>query len=207
MSGEITTLAELEAIYGTPDPNSLAKVAREVTPEYGAWIEASRFAVLSTVGPEGTDGSPRGDDGPVVQVLDAHTVLMPDWRGNNRADSLRNIIEDGRVSLMFMVPGKVNVIRLNGRAVLTRDPDLMARFRVKDREPRLVIRIAVEEIYSQCARAMIRAKLWSSDDSALPLPTMGEILRAQTGGAVDGGAYDTAWAARAAKTMWSVEKT
>ncbi|MEO0487101.1 MAG: pyridoxamine 5'-phosphate oxidase family protein [Pseudomonadota bacterium] len=206
MSDEITTLAELEALYGTPDPNSLAKVAHKVTPEYAAWIEAARFAVLSTVGPAGTDGSPRGDDGPVVQILDAQTVLMPDWRGNNRADSLRNIIEDGRVSLMFMVPGKTNVIRLNGRATLTRAPALMARFRDKSREPRLVIKIVVEEIYSQCARALMRAKLWSTDDSALALPTMGEILRAQTAGAVDGGAYDDAWAARAAKTMWSVEK-
>ncbi|MEO1704183.1 MAG: pyridoxamine 5'-phosphate oxidase family protein [Pseudomonadota bacterium] len=203
---DITTIAELEALYGTPDPNSLAKVAQSITPEYAAWIEASRFAVLSTVGPEGTDGSPRGDDGPVVRIHDAQTLLMPDWRGNNRADSLRNIVEDGRVSLMFMVPGKTNVIRVNGTATLTRDASLMGLFRVKNREPRLVIRITVGEVYSQCARAFVRAGLWSRDEADLPLPTMGEILRAQTQGQVDGAAYDAAWADRAAKTMWSVEQ-
>ena len=203
---EITTIEELEALYGQPDPNSLAKVAQHVTPEYAAWIEASRFVVLSTVGQGGTDGSSRGDDGPVVQIVDAHTLLMPDWRGNNRADSLRNIIEDGRVSLMFMVPGKTNVIRLNGSATLTRDPKILARFQVKGREPRLVIRITVCEIYSQCARAMIRAGIWSRDDSALPLPTMGQILAAQTSGGTDGESYDAAWAERAASTMWNADQ-
>ncbi|MEM1234388.1 MAG: pyridoxamine 5'-phosphate oxidase family protein [Pseudomonadota bacterium] len=201
----ITTIAELEALYGPPDPNSLAKVATYVTPEYAAWIEASRFVVLSSVGPGGTDGSPRGDDGPVVQIADASTLLMPDWRGNNRADSLRNIIEDGRVSLMFMVPGKTNVIRVNGRAILSRDEALLARFRIKSREPRLVICITVQEVYSQCARALLRAGLWSSDEADLPLPTPGKILAAQTAGATDAEAYDAGWDARAARTMWSVE--
>ena len=202
---DITTLEELEALYGAPDPNALMKVAREVTKEYGAWILASRFAVISTVGPEGTDGSPRGDEGPVVQIADPTTLLMPDWRGNNRADSLRNIIEDGRISLMFMVPGKTNVIRVNGRATLTRDPALMARFRVQSREPRLIIRISVHEVYSQCARALIRSALWSRNEADRALPSMGDILKAQTKGAVDGAAYDANWAARAAKTMWTAE--
>ena len=202
---DITTIEQLEEIYGQPDPNSIAKVAQHVTPEYAAWIEASQFAVISTVGAEGTDGSPRGDDGPVVRIYDAQTLLMPDWRGNNRADSLRNIIEDGRASLMFMVPGKTNVIRVNGTATLTQDPELMALFRVKNREPRLVIRIAVGEIYSQCARALIRSKLWSRDEADLDLPTVGEILKAQTKGAVDAETYDTNWAKKAKTTMWSAD--
>ncbi|MEL6915264.1 MAG: MSMEG_1061 family FMN-dependent PPOX-type flavoprotein [Pseudomonadota bacterium] len=203
---EITTIAELEALYGAPNPNSLAKVAHAVTPEYAAWIEASRFAVLSTVGPGGTDGSPRGDDGPVVAIADPTTLLMPDWHGNNRTDSLRNIVGDGRVSLLFMVPGKPNVIRVNGRATLSRDPALMARFSVEDREPRLVIRIAVGEVYSQCARALLRSELWSRDDGDLALPSMGDILRAQTSCAVDGAAYDADWDARAAASMWSTRR-
>ena len=202
---DITTIEQLEEIYGQPDPNSIAKVAHHVTPEYAAWIEASQFAVISTVGAEGTDGSPRGDDGPVVRIHDPQTLLMPDWRGNNRADSLRNIIEDGRVSLMFMVPGKTNVIRVNGTATLTQDPDLMALFRVKNREPRLVIRITVGEIYSQCARALIRSKLWSRDEADLDLPTVGDILKAQTQGSVDAETYDTNWAKRAKTTMWSAD--
>ncbi|MGR3467381.1 MAG: MSMEG_1061 family FMN-dependent PPOX-type flavoprotein, partial [Shimia sp.] len=186
---EITSIAALEALYGPVNPNSLAKVADRVTPEYGAWIEASRFVVLSTVGPEGTDGSPRGDDGPVVRIADAKTLLMPDWHGNNRADSLRNIVRDGRMSLMFMVPGKTNVIRINGTGVLTRDPALMEAFQVQGRQPRLVIRIAVTEVYSQCARALIRSGLWERDEADLPLPSMGDILKAQTQGAVDGARY------------------
>jgi len=205
LTHDITTIAELEELYGATDPNSLHKVAQRVTPEYGAWIDASRFCILSTVGPEGTDASPRGDDHPVVQIADDTTLLMPDWRGNNRADSLRNILRDDRVSLMFMVPGKNNVIRVNGTATLTRDPDLMQRFEVKGRQPRLVIRITVGEIYSQCARALLRSGLWSRDDADLPLPTMGDILKAQTSGAVDGPTYDANWAARAARTMWNVE--
>ncbi|MEM6478993.1 MAG: pyridoxamine 5'-phosphate oxidase family protein [Pseudomonadota bacterium] len=200
---EITTIEELEAIYGTPDPMSVQKVAHEITPEYRPWIEAARFAVLSSVGPEGTDASPRGDDGPVVRIADAKTLLMPDWRGNNRADSLRNIVRDGRVSLMFMVPGKNNVIRVNGLATLTRDPELIALLSANSREPRLVIRIAIHEIYAQCARAFVRSKLWRSDESDLPLPSMGDILAASSAGAVDGAAYDRDWPARAARTLWS----
>ena len=207
LTHDITTLDALEEIYGTPDPNSLAKVATEMTAEYAAWIDASQFCILSTVGPEGTDGSPRGDDGPVVQIADTKTLLMPDWRGNNRADSLRNIIADGRLSLMFMVPGKNNVIRVNGTGVLTQDPALMQRFQVKGRLPRLVIRITIGEIYSQCARALIRSKIWDRNETDLPLPSMGDILRAQTQGKVDGATYDANWAARAERTMWNVEKT
>ncbi|MEM6729881.1 MAG: pyridoxamine 5'-phosphate oxidase family protein [Pseudomonadota bacterium] len=202
---DITSIEELEAIYGAPDPLSIAKVATRLTPEYAAWIEASRFAVLSTVGPDGTDGSPRGDDGPVVRIHNETTLLMPDWRGNNRADSLRNIVEDGRLSLMFMVPGKTNVIRVNGRGVLTRDSELMARFRVKSREPRLVIKIAVAEIYSQCARALVRSALWDRDEREAALPTMGDILKAQTQGGFDGATYDAEWPGRAAKTLWSMD--
>ena len=205
MTHEITTEAELEELYGRVDPNSLHKVAQRMTPEYAAWITASRFCVISTVGPEGTDGSPRGDDHPVVQIADDQTLLMPDWRGNNRADSLRNIVRDGRLSLMFMIPGKTNVIRVNGTATLTRDPELMQLFEVKGRQPRLVIRITIGEIYSQCARALIRSAIWTRDDSNLPLPTMGDILRAQTSGAVDGATYDANWSARAQQTMWNAD--
>jgi uncharacterized protein len=122
--GPSTTSRRSRRFSTRPSPTSLAKVARRLTPLYRRWIEAARFCVLSTVGPEGTDGSPRGDDGPVVRVVDDRTLWLPDWRGNNRIDSLRNIVRDGRVSLMFMVPGSNNVVRVNGRAVLTDDPDV-----------------------------------------------------------------------------------
>ena len=112
----IDSLEELEALYDTPLPATLDKVQTALTPAYRRWIQAARFLVLTTVGPEGTDGSPRGDDGPVVTALHVRTLAMPDWRGNQRPDSLRNIVSDGRVSLMFMVPGSNTVVRVNGQA-------------------------------------------------------------------------------------------
>lgn len=197
----IKTTEALEALYGTPSAPALRKVARQMTPLYRKWIMASRFCVLTTVGPDGTDGSPRGDEGPVVTELDPGTLAMPDWRGNNRLDSLRNIVTDGRVSLMFMVPGSNTAVRVNGQAQLTADPDLKARFEKKGRQPATVIVISIGEIYTQCARALIRSDLWNRDDSA-GLPTPGEILAEMTDGEEGGVAYDTAWPARAAKTMW-----
>lgn len=201
MTEWVEDIATLEAIYGTPGAASIRKVAHRMTPLYRQWIMASRFCVLSTVGPEGTDGSPRGDDGPVVTELDDQTLLMPDWRGNNRMDSLRNIVTDDRVSLMFMVPGSTNVVRINGRARISVDAALCDRFEDRGRRPRSVIVIRIGEIYSQCARAVMRAGLWGPDESA-GLPSMGDILAEQTDGEVGGAAYDAAWPERAAKSLW-----
>lgn len=197
----ITDVAELEALYGTPAEASLVKVADHITAEYHAWIDASRLCVLTTVGPDGTDGSPRGDDGPVVRVVDPKTLLMPDWRGNNRMDSLRNIVADGRVSLMFMVRGSNNVIRVNGTAAVSVDPDLIASFEQGGHNPRSVVVITVGEVYSQCARALMRAKAWDGVSDAAGLPSMGDILKAQKA-SFDAATYDRDWAARADKTMW-----
>lgn len=197
----IEDIAALEAHYGEPGAASLRKVVTRLTPLYRRWIMTSRFCVLSTVGPAGTDGSPRGDDGPVVYELDNRTLAMPDWRGNNRLDSLRNIVGDGRVSLMFMVPGSNTIVRLNGRARLTRDAALRASFERNGRQPATVIVIRIGEIYTQCARAPMRAGLWARDDSA-GLPTAGEILAEASDGDMDGAAYDAEWPVRAAGTMW-----
>ena len=197
----ITTIPDLEALYGTPGEASLLKVARKMTPEYAAWITASKFCILSTVGAEGTDASPRGDDGPVVRILDAETLALPDWRGNQRLDSLRNIVSDGRVSLMFMIAGQNNVIRVNGTATLTADPDLCASFEQKRKHPATVIVVKIGEIYSQCARALMRADLWGGD-ADVDLPSMGDILKAQKDGNFDGATYDREWAGRAKDTMW-----
>ncbi len=198
----VSDLAELEALYGEPASASVNKVAQKMTPLYRKWIMASRFCVVSTVGPEGTDGSPRGDDGPVVRELDDHTLVMPDWRGNNRIDTLRNIVADGRISLMFMVPGTNNVVRVNGVAKVTTDAGLCESFEVQSKHPRAVIVVKIGEIYTQCARAVMRAGLWTSEDENADLPTVGQILAEQTDGAEGGAPYDEGWAARAAKTMW-----
>ena len=117
----IDDITALEALYGKPGAPSLRKVVRHLTPLYRKWIMASRLCILSTVGPEGVDGSPRGDDGPVVLELDAKTLALPDWRGNNRLDSLRNIVRDPRVSVLFIVPGSNTVVRLNGTARVSAD--------------------------------------------------------------------------------------
>lgn len=198
----IQTIEELEALYGTPQETALRKVATKLVPAYRTWIERSRFCVLTTVGPEGTDGSPRGDDGPVVTELDDQTLAMPDWRGNNRMDSLRNIVRDPRVSLMFMVPGSTNVVRLNGRAVVSAEPDLLQRFERQGKLPRSVIVISIGEIYFQCARAVVRAKLWNGGDESVGLPSAGDFLAEMTSGEVGGKDYDAGWSGRAAKTMW-----
>ncbi|QFT58961.1 Pyridoxamine 5'-phosphate oxidase [Sulfitobacter sp. THAF37] len=198
----IDDIAALEALYGTPGAPALRKVADRLTPLYRDWIMASKLCILSTVGPEGTDGSPRGDDGPVVLELDARTLALPDWRGNNRLDSLRNIVVDGRVSLMFLVPGSNNVVRLNGTAILTDDADLRARFDKGGRQPATVIVITIREVYTQCARALMRAGTWAGADESGGLPSVGEILAEMTSGEEGGAPYDDAWGARAAKTMW-----
>ncbi len=197
----IETIEALEALYGTPLPASQRKVARRLTPLYRKWIMTARFCVLTTVGPDGTDGSPRGDDGPVVIELDPRTLAMPDWWGNNRLDSLRNIVTDGRVSLLFLVSGSNSTVRVNGRARLSADESLRGRFERAGKVPTSVIVIEISEVYFQCARALLRAGIWQRDDSA-DLPRPGAILAEMTDGEEGGAEYDRAWPERAARSLW-----
>lgn len=198
----LQTTEALEALYDTPGEAALLKVAPQLSPSYRAWIEASRFCVLSTVGPEGCDGSPRGDAGPVVMVLDDKTLALPDWRGNQRLDTLRNILADARISLMFMVAGSNNVVRINGAAQITADTDLRARFAKQGKTPATVIVIRIAEVYFQCARALVRAGLWQGGDLPTDLPSAGDMLREITSGEFDGETYDKEWPGRAAKSLW-----
>ncbi len=172
----IKTVEALEALYEKPADLVINKVTGEITPLYQKWIEASRICMLASVGPEGTDDTPRGDRGPVVQILDSKTVALPDWPGNNRLDTLRNIVRDGRVSLMFLVPGSENVIRINGTARLTDDVVLRARFDRNGKQPKTVILVSVEEVYGQCAQALKTAEIWTSGDLAQDLPTVAELI-------------------------------
>jgi uncharacterized protein len=198
----IQDLDTLHAHYGTPGEAATVKVTDYLTPAYRTWVDRARFCVLTTVGPEGTDGSPRGDEGSVICCLDARTLALPDWKGNERIDSLRNIVRDGRVSLMLMVTGANNVLRINGMARLTADHEMRQRFARDGALPRSVIVITISEVYSQCARALIRSQLWTSGDQSKGLPSVGDMLREITQGDFDGNTYDAAWPARAAKTMW-----
>jgi len=201
----IETLEQLEAIYGTPVPASLVKVADHVTSEYRQFLDVAPFAALATIGPEGIDCSPRGDKPGFTRISeDGKTLMLPDRKGNNRVDSLSNIVRDPRVSLMFMVPGSGSVVRLNGEAWLSIDDDLLDSFTVNAMPPRSVMVMTIQEVYFQCARAIVRSDLWNPDNRVDPkfLPTPGQILAAMTSSEVDGDAYDQAWPERAAKTMW-----
>lgn len=196
----VEDIAALEALYDAPVPSSLSKVADHLTPHYRRWIGAARFCILSTVGPEGTDASPRGDDGPVVRIVDDRTLWLPDWRGNNRLDGLRNIVRDGRVSVMVMVPGSLNVVRVNGRAVLTDDPEVTRCFEQRGKHPRTVIVITLAEVYFQCAKALMRSGLWSRDDHA-GLPSAGDFIKEMDEG-FDAAGYDLSYPSQAPKRMW-----
>ncbi|MBC9247854.1 pyridoxamine 5'-phosphate oxidase family protein [Paracoccus sp. 11-3] len=193
---------DLADLYGAPAASALRKVTDHLTPDYARFIAASRFCVLTTVGPEGTDGSPRGDDGPVVAALDSRHIALPDWHGNDRIDSLRNIVRDGRCSLLFLVRGSRNAVRINGDARLTDDNELRATFTYQGKLPRSVIVVQINEVYFQCARAIMRAGLWAGQDDSDGLPTPGQILANLTDGEVGGESYDAEWPVRAAKTLW-----
>ena len=199
----IRSVEELKAIYGDVSEASLAKVTKTLTLEYRQMIEASPFMALATVGPEGVDCSPRGDLGGVVRVQDESTLLLPDWRGNNRVDSLLNIVRDPRVALMFLIPGSNTTMRVNGRAAVSADPDLLSSFEIDGRNPRTVVVITIIEVYFQCARAVMRAELWNPQHFVGPatLPTPGKLLKAAKCD-FDQETYDREWAGRAAKTMW-----
>jgi PPOX class probable FMN-dependent enzyme len=200
----LKTEAELAAIYGVPLEASTVKEVNWITPHYRAYIEASPYAALATSGPEGLDCSPRGDRPGFVRIHDEKTLMLPDRRGNNRIDSLRNIVRDPRVALLFMIPGVGNTLRVNGHAHLSVEPKLLESFAVEEKAPRSVTVIEVDAVYFQCARALVRSELWNPARHVDPksLPSAGQILAALSNDRVGGEKYDREWPGRAAATMW-----
>jgi len=203
----ISTIEDLEAIYGKPSDLADASVVKEIpyiNESYRAFIEASPFLSLATSGPEGLDCSPRGDAAGFVRVQDERTLMLPDRRGNNRIDSMRNIVRDPRVALLFLIPGSGNTLRVNGTAKLSVDPDLLASFKIEGKAPRSVAIVSVQTVYFQCARAIIRSDLWNPNKHVDPksLPTPGQILADLTENRVGGETYDREWPERARKSMW-----
>ena len=200
----VATIEQLEAIYGFPNDASTVKVADRVTLSYRALMDQSPFAALATAGPEGLDCSPRGDLAGFVRVHDDKTLMMPDRRGNNRCDSLRNIVRDPRVALLFLIPGSGSTLRVNGRAWVSAEPQLLQSFKMDGKAPRTVIVMTVEEIYFQCARAIVRSDLWNPDKRVDPasLPTPGQILAEMSESRVGGEQYDREWPERARKSLW-----
>lgn len=200
----ITDPAILHERYGEPPENAIVKELDRLIPEYRAFIEASPFLTLASAGPDGLDCTPRGDAPGFVRVLDDRTLLMPDRRGNNRIDSLTNILHDPRVALFFLVPGITETVRVNGRASISVDPDLLESFVVDGKAPRSVLVVAIDRVYFQCGKAVIRSELWNPDRhlprSALPSP--GQIMKACSAGRLDANAIDTAYPKRLAETLW-----
>jgi len=200
----VTSIEELESLYGEPGEASLLKVSDRITPQYRRFLEASPFFALASAGPEGLDCSPRGELGGLFRIVDDKTLVIPDRRGNDRIDSLRNIVRDPRVGLFFLIPGSHTTIRMNGTAIVTADPELLASFEKAGKQPRSVVVVTVNEIYTQCGRAVLRAKLWDPKHHVDPadIPTAGDILKERSEGTFDAETYDQEWAGRAAKTMW-----
>jgi PPOX class probable FMN-dependent enzyme len=192
MSTTIATIAELEALYGEINKGSLLKETDRIVPEYRAFIEAAPFVALATRGPEGLDCSPRGDGPGFVRVQDEKTLLLPDRRGNNRIDSLRNIVRDPSVALLFLIPGIGETLRVNGRAVISVEPALLDSFAIDGKAPKSVIAITAESVFFQCARAILRSELWNPHKHVTrgSLPSAGQILAALSNNQVGGDAYD-----------------
>lgn len=190
----MTSVEELEGLYGTVSPGAVTKERTELHPFHQELIAASPFCALATVGPAGTDCTPRGDEAGFVRVIDAHTLELPDRKGNNRLDSLRNIVADGRVSLLFAIPKRIDTMRVNGRAVITTDPDTLDAHALDGRRPATVIRITVEQAYLQCGKAMIRSQLWQPETwgEVDHLPTPGQLSAAFRDG-VDVDRYDAGY--------------
>jgi uncharacterized protein len=200
----ITTIDQLEALYGQPAGAAVFKEIDHISAEYRTFIEAAPFFALATVGPEGVDCTPRGDAPGFVRVADARTLMIPDRRGNNRIDSLRNIVRDPRVSLLFLIPGVGETFRVIGRASISTDPALCESFVFAGKTPRAVLIVSVERVYFQCGKAIIRSKLW--DPASLvdraSLPSNGTILAAITKGEHGGAEYDKAYPARLRETIY-----
>jgi len=201
----ISTIAELEALYPEPVyPPAKVKEADRITKAYRALVEASPFCAMATNGPAGLDCSPRGDPKGFVRVLDDKTIVIPDRRGNNRIDSMRNLLADPRVALLFLIPGVSETLRIMGRATISTDPELCASFTMQGKAPRSVLVIAVDQVFFQCAKAIVRSKLW---DPAIQvarssLPTAGTILAEISGGKLGGEEHDRAAPARIKETIY-----
>ena len=200
----ITTLEQLDAMYGEPSGPAVIKEIDYISDHYRQFIEKSPFVVVATVGPEGLDCSPRGDPAGFVRVRDSKTVLIPDRRGNNRVDALRNLVRDPRISLLFMIPGIGSTLRINGRAEIVVDADLNASFAINGKLPRCVLVVTAERVYTQCPKALVRSKLWAPESQVdrSELPSPGEMIAALSKGAIDGAEYDRAYPQRLKETIY-----
>lgn len=200
----ITTIEQLEAIYGTPQGASVVKEIDHIAPAYRRMIEASPFVAIATGHDEGFDCSPKGDAPGFVRVLDDKTLAIPDRPGNNRIDGLRNVIRNPHVALMFMIPGVGETLRVNGRASISIEPSLMQSFAVNGKLPRSVMVLHVDTVFFHCSRAIVRSKLWdeASKVDRQSLPSTGSIIAEVSAGQHGGEAYDRALPERLRNSLY-----
>ncbi|KQR78875.1 pyridoxamine 5'-phosphate oxidase [Burkholderia sp. Leaf177] len=190
----LTNVEELENIYGKPNERSVRKEISYISEDYAAFILASPFVMLASAGEDGLDCSPKGDATGFVRILDPHTLAIPDRPGNNRIDTLRNLVHDPRIALLFLVPGAGEMMRVNGRASIADDSDLLASFSVNGKPPRTVILVHVESVYFHCSKAVVRSDLWNADKHVdrASLPSAGAMLKNVSDSGFDADAYDRA---------------
>jgi PPOX class probable FMN-dependent enzyme len=199
----VSSEAELDEIYGAPVPLAITKEIDHISDHYRAFIEKSPFVIIASSGPDGLDCTPRGDPAGFVRVVDQNTVLIPDRRGNNRIDTLRNIVRDPRISLLFLIPGIGQTLRINGHAQIRTDEDLRQSFTMQNKVPATVIAVTAERVYTQCPKALVRSKLWDPE-TQIPrsaLPSSGEMMQALDAG-FDGPSYDVNYDAHMKKTIY-----
>ena len=200
----ITDVTQLDALYGDASPRSLTKEIDSLNSQYQSFIEASPFMAVATVGMEGLDCSPRGEQGSVVSVVDPNTIRFADRRGNNRLDTLRNIVEDNRIALLFLVPGIGETMRVNGRATISTSPELIEAFTVDGKSPKTVVEVKVERVYFQCSKALVRSGIWDSHiaQSFGDVPSAGEMLAATSTDSFDAREYDRMLEKRYTDELW-----
>lgn len=200
----IASIEELESLYGVPSAVATDKEQDHLTDQYKAFVDASPFVLVATIGPEGLDCSPRGDPAGFVRVHNRKTVILPDRRGNNRLDTLRNIVQDPRISLLFLIPGAGETLRVNGHAKISTDPDLCSTFTMQGKDPASVLIVTIDVVYFQCKKALARSKLWDIDAQSRPegLPTAGQMAEALSKEPFDGAAYDRDYPERMKKTIY-----
>ena len=203
-ANSITDITQLDALYGDASPRSLTKEIDSLNPQYQSFIEASPFMAVATVGMEGLDCSPRGEQGSVVCVVDPNTIRFADRRGNNRLDTLRNIVEDNRIALLFLVPGIGETMRVNGRATISTSPELIEAFTVDGKSPKTVVEVKVERVYFQCSKALVRSGIWDSHiaQSFGDVPSAGEMLAATSTDSFDAREYDRMLEKRYTDELW-----
>ena len=199
---DVTSHEALAALYPTPSERVLTKVADRLEARSAAFIANSPFFILSTIGARGPHATPRGDAPGFVTLLDERTLALPDRRGNNRLDALRDVLDDPRVALLFFVPGINETLRVHGTARITTDPALRERLVMGRALPATVLLVSVTEVYIQCPRALLRGGLWSGAPRPEGAPTGGEMLAEHTGGRLKGDHYDQVVAPQCAAELY-----